>query len=115
MRESDSKCCGECSTGECGNLDELAASRAGILACQTRILALESELAEAQREYEGPMSEEIQALTKDRDEAHAAIRDMNDVLVLFLHPFGDEEPPCAACRVAKKHAAVIRRAMGEGK
>jgi len=51
-------------------------------------------------------------LSCEREEDRAAIRAMADVLVLFLHPFGDEEPPCSACRVAKDHAAAIARAQG---
>ena len=45
--------------------------------------------------------------TRDLRDAYAALRDIADVLVLFRHP-GDDD--CAACRVAKKHAAVLAQA-----
>ena len=99
-----------------------------ILLCQTRILALQRELAEARREYEGPMSEELH-------DAHAALRRQHGLIEQLwryaAHRRGcarvmlievDKEPPCDCgfdeiCAVLDAHnkTPVIRRAMGEEK
>lgn len=48
-----------------------------------RIAVLEAALAEAQREYEGPMSEEIRALTRERTEDQAAIQLLNQAIKMY--------------------------------
>jgi len=52
-----------------------------------------------------------QRLLREAEEDRKAIRDMDDVMLLFLHP-GDDG--CPACAVAVKHRVARERARAHG-
>jgi hypothetical protein len=82
--------------------DHLTPPRFLFCACSYRasIVALERDLAHAQREYEGPMAEEIVRLRKEREEDRAAILEARTVTNWHYQK-----------EWRQKHAAAIARAQ----
>ena len=100
----------------------------GILACQTRMLALERELAEAKERSRQLLAtnalcvedgerweQRALAAEQDRDETHAAIRLLGQAMAMYDNGgfVGDNIDRWFNQFIF--HAPVIRRAMGEGK
>lgn len=77
-----------------------------------KVRALERELAEEKhwhKEHTIEWGKKVVDLTQDRDEAHAAIREIGEAIKAW-----DDRPPAWLAFWRDKHSVVLRRTRGEG-